>query len=114
MLDSSEESYVEPQVVEAVKVLQGKGYRVGSLAGSAGSPEEGKQAIVFEYPKAQPGKNFFEAGVLERLRSLGVREYSGGQHVGTIGFEFNFDPKDAPSLARKWMEIAEVLPEVGP
>ena len=59
MPESSEGSYVESQVVEAVKVLQGKGYRVGSLAGSAGSPDENKQVIIFEYPKAAPGRIFF-------------------------------------------------------
>ena len=55
---------------------------------------------------------FFSADVLQGLRDLGVREYSGGQQVGTIGFEFRFDPKDAKGLTKKWMEIAEVLPEV--
>ena len=114
MGEGHEENYIEPQVIKASQVMVGKGYRIGTLAGSAGSPEEGKQAIVFEYPKAQPSQNPFEEEVMRKLKSLGVSQYSGAMPVGTIGLEFNFDSKDSAGLERKWMEVAEALPEVKP
>ncbi len=44
MKERAEDNWVEPQAEEAVRILEGKGYRIGLLAGSSGNLAERKQA----------------------------------------------------------------------
>jgi hypothetical protein len=111
-MEGIEENFVEPQAQEAVKVLEGKGYKVGTLAGSSGNPAEGKQAIVFNFPKWEAGTPVFDEATVGRLRSAGFKQYSGAVPVGTIGFEFAVDTKDAKAMQDKWQELADMLPEL--
>lgn len=112
MKEHFEESYVEPQVAEAAKTLEAKGYKIGTLAGQAGRPEEGKQAIVFESPRKKAGENPFDADTMQKLQEIGVRAYMGALPVDAIGLEFVTGTDDMEQMTAMWKQIAEVLPRV--
>ncbi|MSU55955.1 MAG: hypothetical protein EXS51_01415 [Candidatus Taylorbacteria bacterium] len=112
MVEEIPESYVEPQAQEAVRALEAKGYSVGLLAGSAGNPVDGKQAIIFTHPKWEEGKPTFDETTADRLKSAGFEMYSGAVPVGTIGFEFRVETGDARVLEAKWRELATILPSL--
>ena len=104
-------NWVEPQAQEAVQLLEAKGYRLGTLAGLAGNPANGKQAILFEYPSWKPGMPVFDDATAEKLKSAGFKQYSGAHPIGTIGFEFE-GGKDDAAIRAKWRKLAEMLPSV--
>ncbi len=109
MVEKIEEQYVEPQAAEAIKILEGKGYKVGLLAGSSGNPAEGKQAVVFDYPQWKQGKPLFDEAVLRQLKSGGFEMYRGAMPAGTVGFEFSTEKGNEQA---KWNELAELLPKI--
>ncbi|MEO8638252.1 MAG: hypothetical protein ABI430_05140 [Candidatus Taylorbacteria bacterium] len=112
MNDFEKDTPIEPQIEKAVRILEAKGYIIGTLAGQSGRMSEKKQAICFSYPKAELGKTQFDEETMQALRDLGVRRFSGGQPADMISLEFDAEIDDFDVIESKWIQIANILPQV--
>jgi hypothetical protein len=102
------EEQVEPQMRAALEALYKKGYATES-SGFGG----------IDHPEIQQIDGYFEvdAATEEKIKALGAwvtRTHNDYDDSILTRIEFTAEESDTEKISAKWMEIADVLPVIGP